>query len=86
MRTQCQVHKDCPRPPQTLLITSCIEQHLTETITCRTHLGVLAKLDRENKLYCHCGKHIITAMYKYRNTVKNLNDQEDPWPNPTKTG
>lgn len=81
----CQVHEDCPRPPQTLLITSCIEQHLNETMTCQTHLETLTALHKQNKLWCHCGKLIITGLYKYRNTVRKLNEEKTPWPNNPKS-
>lgn len=74
---KCQAHKECPRPPQILLITACIEQHLNETMTCRTHLETLTTLAGENKLYCHCGKLIITGLYKHNNTIHKLNEENN---------
>lgn len=85
MKTQCQVHPGCPEKPKILLISSCIQQHLNETRTCQTHLNILAQLSHQNKLYCHCGKPVIAALYKYRTTTRKLNE-EPPWPdNPKST-
>lgn len=75
-KPQCQVDENCPRKPVVTLIISCIEPHLTETLTCRTHLTLLENLHQQNKLYCHCHKHIITGYYKHGQAVRKLEDKE----------
>jgi hypothetical protein len=74
---KCQVHPNCPGAPQVTLIIACAEPHLTETTTCHAHLAVLARLNQEHKLWCHCRLPIITGMYRDKQKIRKLEEEKN---------